>query len=165
MNHAFICNRELAPDKYLVQNRWTTAREFLAHFSYVWLALVVGVILMFDFGDPWAELAEIGDVGGVLFAFVLGVTGAYLYVFADLNKKAKLIKGDPFEWASRFVRVAVFILITLFFTVLMVLLFYYMFSSTDQVVTGANAVWHIMSWTGFALFIGVFFGLLGKKRF
>ncbi len=165
MNHAYICNRELAPDKNLVQNRWTTAREFLAHFSYVWLALVVGVILMFDFGDPWAELAEIGDVGGVLFAFVLGVTGAYLYVFADLNKKAKLIKGDPFEWASRFVRVAVFILITLFFTVLMVLLFYYMFSSTDQVVTGANAVWHIMSWTGFALFIGVFFGLLGKKRF
>jgi len=164
LNQAYICNRELFPQKNIIQNRWTTTKEFFAHFSYVWLALIVGVIMMFDFGDPWTELAEIGDVGGVIFTFVLGVGGTYLYVFADLRKKVKLIKGDPFEWASQFARVAIFLMITLIFTVMLVLLFYYMFSSTDQVVAGANAIWHIMSWTGFALFVGVFFGLIGKKE-
>lgn len=164
VNQAYICNRELFPQQNILQNRWTTMKEFFAHFSYVWLALVVGVIMMFDFGDPWTELAEIGDVGGVLFTFILGVGGTYLYVFADLRKKVRLVKGDPFEWASQFARVAIFLLITLIFTVILVLLFYYMFSSTDQVVEGANAIWHILSWTGFALFVGVFFGLLGKKE-
>lgn len=163
LNHAYICNRELYPESNIIYNRWKTAKEYFTHFSYVWLAIIVGVIMMFDFGDPWTELAEIGDIGGVIFTFVLGVGGTYLYVFADLRKKVTLVKGDPFEWVSQFGRVAVFLCVTLLFTVMLVLLFYYMFSSTEQVVEGPNAIWHIMSWTGFALFVGVFFGLIGKS--
>ena len=160
--HAIICNREMNPDINFVATRWKTLRQYFGHFSQVWVALLIGVILMFDFGDPWTELAEIGDVGGVLFTFVLGVGGTYLYVFADLRKKVNLVKSDPFQWASQFGRVGLFLGITLTFTVLVVLLFYYMFYNTDQVVHGVYAIWHIMAWTGFALFVGVFFGLIGK---
>jgi len=161
--HAFICNREINPEINFVTNRWKTLREYFGHFSQVWIALLVGVIMMFDFGDPWTELAEIGDVGGVIFTFVLGVGGTYLYVFADLRKKVNLVKSDPFQWASQFGRVGLFLGITLTFTVLVVLLFYYMFYNTDHVVHGVYAIWHIMAWTGFALFVGVFFGLIGKS--
>lgn len=161
--HAFICNREINPEVNFVTSRWKTLREYFGHFSGVWVALIIGVILMFDFGDPWTELAEIGDVGGVIFTFVLGVGGTYLYVFSDLRKKVNLVQGDPFQWASQFGRVGIFLGMTLAFTVLVVLLFYYMFYNTDQVVHGVNAIWHIISWTGFALFVGVFFGLIGKQ--
>ncbi len=160
--YANVCNRELNPGGALFSHSLKTAKEFFSHFSYVWIAIIVGVIMMFDFGDPWTELAEIGDAGGVIFTFLLGVGGTYLYVFDTLRKKINFVKDDPFEWASKFGRVAVFLVLTLIFTVLAVLLFYYMFSSTDQVVDGPNAILHILSWTGFALFIGVFFGLIGK---
>ncbi len=162
-NHATICNREINRGSNPVNVGLKTVREYFGHFTNVWIALVVGVIMMFDFGDPWTELAEIGDVTGVLFTFILGVGGTYLYVFADLRKKVTFVKTDPFNWASQFWRVGLFLAITLLFTVLVVLLFWYMFSSTDQVVHGVNAMWHIMAWTGFALFVGVFFGLIGKQ--
>lgn len=161
--HAFECNREINPEINFVSNRWKTLRQYFAHFSQVWIALIIGVTLMFDFGDPWTELAEIGDGGGVIFTFLLAVGGTYLYVFSDLRKKVNLVKSDPFQWASQFGRVGIFLAITLAFTILVVLLFYYMFYNTDQVVHGPYAIWHIIAWTGFALFIGVFFGLIGRE--
>jgi hypothetical protein len=162
-SHAYVCNRELNPENDTVQNRVKTLRDYFNHFSYVWIAIIVGVIMMFDFGDPWTELAEIGDIFGVFFTFILGVGGTYLYVFADLRKKINQVKGEPFIWTSQLGRVALFLGLTLLFTVVMILIFYYMFSNTDQVVAGPNAILHIMSWTGFALFVGVFFGLIGKN--
>ncbi len=162
LNNATVCNQELNPDSNYLHIRVATLKEYFSYFSNVWIALIVGVIMMFDFGTPWADLAEMGDFGGVIFTFILGVGGTYLYVIADLRKKVTFVKSDPFQWVSQFGRVGFFLTITLVFTVLMVLLFWYMFSSTDQVVHGSNAIWHIMSWTGFALFVGVFFGLIGK---
>jgi hypothetical protein len=44
----------------------------------------------------------------------------------------------------------------------MVCLFWYMFSNTGQVIHGTYAPLHLLSWTGFALFVGVFLGLIGK---
>ena len=163
INHAAVCNREIAPDSNFFTIRWKTFREYFAHFTNVWVALIVGVILMFDFGDPWAELAEMGNVGGVLVTFLVGVAGTYMYVFYDLSKQITFVKTDPFQWASLFGRVGIFLAITLAFTVSIIMVFWFMFSETDQVLHGFEGLLHIMAWTGFALFMGVFFGLIGKQ--
>jgi hypothetical protein len=161
-HHAHLCNVESGGAK-MGASLLRTFREYSGHFARVWLALFIGVIFMFDFGDPWTELAEIGDVGGVMFAFTFGVAGTFLYVWTDLRKNTVHLKGDPFQWVSVFTRVAFFLAVTLIYTALVVLLFWYMFSSTDQVVHGEYAPLHLLSWTGFALFVGVFFGLIGKS--
>ncbi len=160
--HAYQCNRAINEKKNPILNIVKTISQYTGNFARVWLALLVGVIFMFDFGDPWFELAEIGDVGGVAFAFLFGVAGTFLYVWSDLRKKIVYLKGDPFQWVSIIGRVSIFILITFIYTALVVSLFWYMFSSTDQVVHGPNAPLHLISWTGFALFVGVFLGLLGQ---
>jgi hypothetical protein len=161
-HHAHLCNVETGGVQ-MGASLLRTFREYSGHFARVWLALFIGVIFMFDFGDPWTELAEIGDVGGVLFAFTFGVAGTFLYVWTDLRKNTVHLQGDPFQWVSVFGRVAFFLIVTLVYTALVVMLFWYMFSSTDQVVHGEYAPLHLLSWTGFALFVGVFFGLIGKS--
>ncbi|MCC5907686.1 MAG: hypothetical protein JJU13_15845 [Balneolaceae bacterium] len=161
--HALQCNREMNPSWNPGAGIFKTAREYTSHFARVWLALLIGVIFMFDFGDPWTELAEIGDVGGVIFAFVFGVAGTFLYVWIDLRKRTVYLKNDPFGWISTFGRLFLFLGVTFIYTGLMVCLFWYMFSSTDQVVHGEYAPLHLLSWTGFALFVGVFLGLIGRN--
>jgi hypothetical protein len=61
-------------------------------------------------------------------------------------------------------RVFLFLGVTFIYTGMMVCLFWYMFSSTDQVVHGKYAPLHLLSWTGFALFVGVFLGLIGREE-
>lgn len=161
--HAMRCNNLINDSLSSLRNGIKTCTQFGGHFARVWLALLVGVIFMFDFGDPWFELAEIGDVGGVIFAFSFGVAGTFLYVWSDLRKKTVYLKGDPFQLATIFSRVTIFLAITFVYTALVVCLFWYMFSSTDQVVHGEYAPLHLLSWTGFALFVGVFFGLIGRE--
>ena len=162
-NHASVCNREISPESNFISVQWKTFREYFAHYANVWVALIVGVILMFDFGDPWTELAEMGNVGGVLITFLFGVAGTYMYVFYDLKKQITFVKTDPFQWASLFGRVGIFLAITLAFTVAVIMVFWFMFSETDQVLHGFEGLLHVMAWTGFALFMGVFFGLIGKQ--
>ncbi|TVQ05509.1 MAG: hypothetical protein EA359_03025 [Balneolaceae bacterium] len=161
-HHALLCNREINPTKIPFTGILKTAGEYAGYFARVWIALLAGVIFMFDFGDAWTELAEIGDVGGVIFAFGFGVAGTFLYVWIDLRKKTEHIMGDPFVWVSTIGRVGLFLMITFLYTVLVVCLFWYMFSNTDQVVHGEYAPLHLLSWTGFALFVGVFLGLIGR---
>lgn len=161
-HHALQCNREINPSKNPLSGILKTTGEFTGHFAQVWVALLVGVIFMFDFGDPWTELAEIGDFAGVMFVFILGVAGTFFYVWFDLSKKTEHIKNDPFVWVSTLGRVGFFLMITFIYTALMVCLFWYMFSGTDQVVHGEYAPLHLLSWTGFALFVGVFLGLIGR---
>jgi hypothetical protein len=159
--NAHQCNSEMGGSQ-MGTSILRTFKEYAGHYASVWLALFVGVIFMFDFGDPWTELAEMGDVGGVLFTFFFGVAGTFLYVWSDLRKNTVYLTGDPFRWVSVFGRVSMFLIVTLLYTFLVVSLFWYMFSSTEQVVHGANTPLHLLSWTGFALFVGVFFGLLGQ---
>lgn len=163
--HAYECNRHLSArfDIPVISVFLRTIRQYAGYYTRVWLALLIGVIFMFDFGDPWLELAEIGDVGRVIFAFSFGVAGTFLYVWYDLKKKTVYLKGDAFTFVSNVSRVSIFLITALIYTALVVILFWYMFSSTDQVVHGPNAILHIISWTGFALFIGVFLGLLGRS--
>lgn len=160
--HAYECNRHMNEKGTAAGAMMLTIRQYAAYYTPVWLALLVGVIFMFDFGDPWFELAEIGDVGGVIFAFCFGVAGTFFYVWSDLNKKTVHLKGDPFGWVSNITRVSIFLVIAFVYTAMVVGLFWYMFSSTEQVIHGPNALLHLVSWTGFALFVGVFLGLLGN---
>lgn len=135
-------------------------------FSKVWLALIVGVILMLDFGDPFVAMAEIGDVQGIILTFGIGVGGAFLYILSDLRRKAARIgpataeSGHP----SLIGRAALFFLACLLYTLLITTFMWFLLSGTDEVVHGTGAIGHIVVWSGFALFIGVFFGLIVKQE-
>jgi hypothetical protein len=39
---------------------------------------------------------------------------------------------------------------------------WFLLSGTDEVVHGEGAALHVIVWAGFALFVGIFFGLLAK---
>ncbi len=138
---------------------------FFLHYSPVWLALLVGAILMLDFGDAWRTMAEVGDVRGVAITFALGLLGAFGYVTAELNRRVRDAPGDR-RWANhlnRLVRSSGFVLASLLYSVLVVSLLWWLLSGTDEVVHGAGALLHIVVWSGFALFVGVFFGLMAKS--
>ncbi len=138
---------------------------FFVHYSALWLALLVGAILMLDFGDAWTSMAEIGDVRGIAITFAVGVLGAFAYVGADLRQRVRDAPEDV-GWRTGFARlgrVTVFLLACLVYTVGLVTLLWLLLSTTDEVVHGPGAVLHVVVWSGFALFVGVFFGLLAKR--
>jgi len=137
---------------------------FFGHYSPLWLALLVGAILMLDFGDAWTAMAEVGDVRGIVITFSLGVLGAFGYVTAELHSRVTDAPGDP-VWTTRgrrVLRVLAFVGVSLVYTLGLVSLLWWLLSGTDEVVHGAGAVLHVVVWSGFALFIGVFFGLMAK---
>ena len=138
--------------------------SFFLHYSPLWLALLVGAVLMLDFGDAWTAMAEVGDVRGIAITFLLGVLGAFGYVTAELHARVTDAPGDR-VWENRgrrLLRVTVFVAVALAYTVGLVSLLWWLLSGTDEVVHGEGAVLHVMVWSGFTLFIGVFFGLLAK---
>jgi len=137
---------------------------FFLHYSAVWLALLVGAILMLDFGDAWTAMAEAGDYRGVGITFGLGVLGAFGYVTAELHARVRDAPGDR-VWANRGARVLrslAFVGVCLAWSVAVVGLLWWLLSGTDEVVQGAGAVLHIVVWSGFSLFVGIFFGLIAK---
>lgn len=153
--------RNEAPPSYL--------QELLSlgqRFSKVWLALIVGVILMLDFGDPFVAMAEIGDVQGMVLTFVIGVGGALLYIVSDLRRKTQAAPGQSRGQHRRsvWVRATAFFAACLVYTLLVTSFMWFLLSGTDEVVHGAGAVGHIIVWAGFALFIGVFFGLILEQE-
>jgi hypothetical protein len=137
---------------------------FFLHYSPVWLALLVGAILMLDFGDAWTAMAEVEDVRGIAITFVLGVGGAFGYAMAELHARVRDGPGDR-VWENRMLRllrVLGFVAVCLAYTLAVVGLMWWLLSGTDEVVRGAGAVLHVVVWSGFALFVGVFFGLMAK---
>lgn len=207
-------------------------KGYLGHFSPVWLALVVGAILMLDFGDAWREMAAAGDVQGVAVTAVLGVAGAFGYVLADLGTRtrpdaADVGRGfgrpgfgagddpDPVEgmdprrrspgpsgspagadpggppgspgapgigpgWApyaeagggrpsalaldpGSVARAGGFVALCLAWALAVTAGLWWLLSGTDEVVHGPGAPLHVAVWSGFALFVGIFFGLVAKE--
>lgn len=141
-----------------------TVGAFLAHFANVWLALLIGALLLLDFGDAWIAMAREGDVVGVGLTFLLGVAGTYFYLFIDLRRKTRSAPDDQ-RWryrTSQWQRLTAFLLVCLAFTFLLTFVLWFLLSGTDEVVHGPGAALHITVWTGFALFVGVFFGLLAE---
>lgn len=143
-----------------------SVRSYLLHFTHIWIALIIGAILMFDFGDAWTALAEIGDERGIIITFLLGLSVAGFYLYLNLRSKSANAPEDQ-RWertVSRWIRVVQFLAISLAFSFAVTSLLWYLFSSTDEVVHGAGAILHIVAWTGFTLLIGIFFGLISKAR-
>lgn len=140
----------------------TTA--FFVHFSRVWLALLLGAVLMLDFGDAWTAMAAEGDVVSVLVTFVVGVMGTFGYLFVDLRSK---VQRAPEEnvWRvrrSRWGRLMGFLGLCLAVTGGLTTTLWLLLSGTGAVVEGTGAALHVVVWTGFALFVGVFFGLIAE---
>jgi hypothetical protein len=138
--------------------------SFFLHYSPLWLALLVGAVLMLDFGDAWTAMAEVEDVRGILITFFVGVLGAFGYFGADLGARVSDPPGSG-VWGSRLGRagrVLAFGTVSLIYTVAVVSLLWWLLSGTDEVVHGSGAVLHVVVWSGFTLFVGVFFGLLAK---
>jgi len=140
-------------------------RELLSlgqRFSKVWLSLVVGVILMLDFGDPFVAMAEIGDVQGMVLTVAIGIGGALLYIVSDLRRKSQAAPGQSSGRYRRslWARSTAFFAACLVYTLLVTSFMWFLLSGTDEVVHGTGAIGHIVVWAGFALFVGVFFGLV-----
>lgn len=139
---------------------------FAVHYSAVWLALLIGCIFMLDFGDPWKAMAEIGDVPGIAVTFILGVAGTYAYLLKNLSDKGRILPGESVAraWRSRCLRAGVFLLACLAYTLALTGLMWLLLSGTGEVVEGPGALGHIVVWSGFALFMGVFFGLIAESK-
>lgn len=138
---------------------------FALHYSPVWLALLIGAVLMLDFGDPWTAMAQVGDVQGIAVTFAVGVLGAFGYVFADLRRRVADAPEDS-AWrnrAHRLGRAGAFLVACLAYTLVLTGALWSLLSGTDQVVRGPGASLHVLVWTGFALFVGIFFGLVTKS--
>lgn len=101
-----------------------------------------------------------GRFSGVWLLFGLGVGATFIYVWSDLKKMIRMGPGS----LSAGLRALIFLTVTLLYIFLVVCLFWYVFSETEQVVTGEYAILHIISWSKFAFFFGVFLGLLGKSE-
>jgi hypothetical protein len=139
-----------------------TAGAFLVHFSHVWLALLVGAMLLLDFGDAWTAMAAEGDISGIILTSLLGIGGTFLYLLTDLVKRTRQAPEDNF-WRhrlSKLVRAGLFLMLCLVVAFGLTALLWLLLSGTEVVVHGENAVYHVVVWTAFALFVGVFFGLL-----
>ncbi len=139
--------------------------SFFFHFSTLWLALLVGAVLMLDFGDAWTAMAEVGDVRGIAITFGIGVLGALGYMASDLRSRVRTAPEEsPWKAAlSRFGRVSVLLVACLAYTLTLTGFLWLLLSGTDEVVHGEGALLHVVVWSGFALFIGVFFGLLARR--
>ena len=144
--------------------RLAFAGTFLLHFSPVWIGLLIGAVLMFDFGDAWKAMAEEEQLGGIIATFVLGITGTFLYL---ANQQRLTVRRPASVRALRFWgvetgRCLVFLGGCLVFTFLATTFLWFLLSGTDEVVKGAWAVGHIVVWSGFSLVFGVFLGLVAK---
>jgi hypothetical protein len=137
---------------------------FLLNFPTIWLAMLVGSIFMLDFGDAWSAMAdpEVADVRGITITFLIGVAGAFGYVFWNLRQKSVLSPGESRAdlRRSQLIRAGAFSAACLIYTLLLVTGLWWLLSRTDAVVQGVWAIGHIIVWSGFALFVGVFLGLL-----
>lgn len=139
--------------------------SFLVHFSPVWSALLVGAIFLLDFGDAWVELAQARDVRGIVLTCVIGVLGAYTYVVRDLRSK---VQPPPTSTELRnkgrlHARAAAFTGVCVLVAVVITTFLWWMLGATDVVVRGPWAVANIAVWSGFALFVGIVFGLVIQK--
>lgn len=150
-------------------SRWAplaaACRKFLGYYNNVWMALLIGALLLLDFGDAWIDMAKTRDLGGIGFTFVLGVASTFAYLFHDLagqNRapEAALAPRRTGEWLLRIVG---FLVVCLLYTTGIVSGLWYLFSGTDAVLRGQGAMLQILVWTGFALFVGVFFGLVASE--
>ncbi len=146
--------------------------RFLGAFSPLWVALLIGAILMLDFGDAWKSMVEAEDLRGILITFLVGSGGALAYLAFELRRKvtpspedrglggsSPLLPPPGFPWA----RLLGFFGAALVYTLAVTSLMWLLLSRTDEVVHGAWAPAHIVVWAGFALFAGVFFGMLAKE--
>jgi hypothetical protein len=142
-----------------------TLGVFVARHAALWLALLVGAILMLDFGDAWKAMAEVGDVRGIGITAAVGLAGAFSYLLFDLRRRIRAAPEDP--WGRALVgdlgRAVVFLGATALYTVALTAGLWFLLSGTDEVVHGAGAPLHVAAWSAFALFAGVFFGLLAKE--
>ncbi|MES3630460.1 MAG: hypothetical protein PPP56_09875 [Longimonas sp.] len=139
---------------------------YLGHFMHVWFALLVGALLMLDFGDAWFTMAEEGDQAGIAITFGLGVAATLGYLFADL--RGKVSTGDVYDakaWIWRTGRLLVFLAVSLLVATGYTSGFWYLLSGTEEVAQyGYEAVLSVLVWTSFALFVGVFLGLIAKSE-
>ena len=143
----------------------TECAAFFGNFSAVWLAMLIGAIFMLDFGDAWTDMADpdIADVRGITITFLIGLGGAFGYIVWNLRQKSGLSPGEA-SWPRRrvqLVRASAFAGLCLLYTLLVVTGMWWLLSRTDAVVEGVWAIGHIIVWAGFAMFAGVFLGLLG----
>lgn len=139
--------------------------SFAAHYVAYWIGLLVGAILMLDFGDAWTEMAEQGDVPGIAVTFLIGVAGTYAYLLYGLRRRVAQPAGaHRFAfWWSLALRSGGMLMLCLAYTLLVTSGLWVLLSGTDAVVHGPMAIGHIVVWAGFALFVGIFFGLIAKQ--
>ena len=145
-------------------SRWATFGSFVGNFATMWIALLMGAIFMLDFGDAWAAMAdpEIGDLRGITLSFLIAIVAAFIYIYFNLRQKSRLSPGErpAALMRSQLLRAAGFTGACLAFSALVVTVLWWLLSRTDEVVLGPWAIGHIVVWSGFAIFIGVFLGLL-----
>lgn len=141
------------------------AVSFAAHYVAYWIGLLVGAILLLDFGDAWTEMAEQGDVPGIMVTFLIGVSGTYAYLLYGLKRRvSRTAAADRAAfWWSLATRSGGMLALCLMYTLLITSGLWFLLSGTDAVVHGPMAIGHIIVWAGFALFIGIFFGLIAKQ--
>lgn len=137
---------------------------FIANFPTIWLAMLIGAIFMLDFGDAWASLADpdVADIRGIVITFLIRIGGAFGYVYWNLKQKIRPIPGESASAMrrSQLLRAGAFSAVCLVYTLLLVTGLWWLLSETGEVVEGVWAIGHIVVWSGFAMFVGVFFGLL-----
>lgn len=138
---------------------------FLIQFSPVWIGLLIGAILMLDFGDAWVSMAEEEDLAGIGITFAIGLVGTYLYLMSHLRQRAR---PSPDQsrirfWLRQAGRCGLFLGLCLVYTICVTAFMWFLLSNTEEVVHGPWAIGHIFVWSGFALFIGVFFSLVAKS--
>lgn len=161
---ASVQNDLRSADQASPRGLWREVLPFLANFPTVWLAMLIGAIFMLDFGDAWAAMAEpdVADIRGITITFLIGIGGAFGYILWNLSQKSRLAPGESAAAMrrSQLVRAGAFSAVCLIYTLLLVSGLWWLLSETDEVVEGVWAIGHIIVWSGFALFVGVFFGLL-----
>ncbi len=150
--------RDLDP---LARRRGALGR-LAVHYSTVWVSLLIGAIFMLDFGDAWTEMAENRDALGIAITFAAGIAGAFGYIYWNLRRKSSLSPGQSVseQRASHRRRAAAFAGVCLLYSLAATGGLWLLLSGTDAVVKGAGAIGHIIVWSGFAMFVGVFFGLI-----
>jgi len=137
-----------------------------ARLAPLWTCLLIGAILMLDFGDAWRTMAEDGDARGVAITFAIGLAGACAYLFHHLAQRSAPEPGrNRAAWRlSVAVRALGVAGACLAYALGVTALLWLLLSGTDEVVRGPYAALHIIVWAGFSLFIGVFFGLIARRN-
>ncbi len=137
---------------------------FLLHYSAVWVGLLVGTILMLDFGDAWKAMAEAGDITGITLTGLLGLGGTWAWLLVSQRRRLEPAPGDSMLrlWSGLIGRTLGFLLLCASYTLAATGGMWLLLSGTDEVVQGPMAIGHIVVWAGFALFAGTFFGLVAK---